>query len=675
MGNFGKKGISLALCCSIFFTSSAWAEGIFDNILSNATPAGVYKSGETGKAGVSVYTGGVFLRFGSAYDYPAPLFSITPPKVTFGCGGLSIKGMFMQLAGLDRLSEMLKNAGTSFAWGVVIGLVYSLPGVAKAFDFLNAWAKKIQQLLANACASGYALGASLMSASGYNGITDAISELTTFSFAQSAKKTGSELLDKWEKAQNEAFETIDKYFDENMVYKGFGKYSDPTTTEQKQALWTKLLEQKFVSNAYSVNFFMTILDHISSNEKRLKVVYDIFGEKNVADIKPFKVQKFAITGEKGIAAGKTNDIRVIGLPDILNYVDTKGAGGPLANNTFTFKSKVMRTGIVTAIMRHIGSETVLVNIANTERILKSVSDGTGTTNNLATQDAKTNVKCQTSSSSMCGSQFLPDGSASSQDIVKILNSLVQVLLYDSEATGAKDLSSQHLINALGYGIIALKSTQSNAKPDDRLFIVFALDKQETANIEFLSSDIKQKGLVTKSREIINAMIDGFSKTTNGVDTIDVADYETKYDINWVVPNVHQFIKVLQQSSAEDREDFVSKLAMFNAHALLSAIMDAYGTISTFNKNIVPAMYFSSGILDITRNKDGIVPINQTNLATFEANKNTRAALAELRKEYEKYLLTQDKATIDYNKLREELDRLDKKNKQRAIQSAPENVLN
>ena len=670
-----KKAISVLVCVSMFFTSSAWAESIFDNILLNSTPMGVYKSGSsgTGKGDTGIYTGGVFLRFGSAYDFPPPLFSVSPAKVAIGCGGLSIKGMFMQLAGLDRLAQMLKNAGTSLAWGVVVGLVYSLPGVMKAFDFLNHWAKTIQQLLANACASGYALGRSIGAATGFDGIVEGLTNRDWNFFGKSSSKAGSDKLDNEEKSTQSFFDKWLDNFDENMVFKGFGSYKNDATTEEREQAWTDLLKGKLIANAYSVNFLMTIFDYVQDSGNRLKLLQHILGVNNMSEITPFKTHKFAITGDNSFK-GKIGDIYTVGLPSVLNFADKDKKAVP---GSFTFKSKAMRAGIVIAFMRHIGSEAVLRNIDNVEASMESIMLGTGTKENTTNVPATSNYNRQSKNTSMDGSQFVADGTGVPENIAPTMNSFIQVLLYGTGAPVSVDLSKggRAIVNALGYGIVALKPSQTNTDKDSRTFIVFALDKTVTNKIEFLDSGIKEKGLIAKSQEIIEAMIQGFANGDNSKDTLDVAKYETDFNISWIVPGVHRFIKILQQSSVEDRIDYTHRLASFNAHALLRAIMDAYTSINSFNKQMVPAIYYHNGVVDISRNKDGLHSITTSESATVEANTINREALTKMRQWYQEYIQSQDKAVVDYNELINTLDKLDRKNKQRAIEASPENPLN
>jgi len=131
---------------------------ILDSAMSNFTKPGSFTHTDSHGNVITTdyYTGGVSYSFGT--EYPPPIFSVSPPTIEAGCNGINIKGMFVSLLGLDQLGAMLQNAGASLAWGVAVGLIYSLPGVAAAFKMINQWAKDLQKLLGNACQSGIAIG-------------------------------------------------------------------------------------------------------------------------------------------------------------------------------------------------------------------------------------------------------------------------------------------------------------------------------------------------------------------------------------------------------------------------------------------------------------------------------------------------------------------------------------
>jgi len=95
------------------------------------------------------------------------------PEIAASCSGVSFKGMFGSIINFDELERQFSEAGESLAWGILVGIIYSLPGVAEIFAKLDAWAKKIQQMLANSCRSGIAIG-KVMGSEGFNQAGSAI---------------------------------------------------------------------------------------------------------------------------------------------------------------------------------------------------------------------------------------------------------------------------------------------------------------------------------------------------------------------------------------------------------------------------------------------------------------------------------------------------------------------
>jgi len=155
-----KKVIAVGLVGAIGQSSILSADIMSDlgsDNFMNVTPAGHYNIN-----GRDIYSSGsAYFRFGpSAINYE-PIYHISPPEIQASCSGFNLKGLFVSMLGLDRISKMLKSAGASFAWGVVVGLVYSLPGIFSAFKMLDNWAKKIMSLLQNSCATGVKLGKAL----------------------------------------------------------------------------------------------------------------------------------------------------------------------------------------------------------------------------------------------------------------------------------------------------------------------------------------------------------------------------------------------------------------------------------------------------------------------------------------------------------------------------------
>lgn len=123
-----------------------------------STDYGKYGLGYVGKVyddgnSIGFATGGKF-NFKLKQRVPQPWFKGKGPSLSAGCGGISFSGGFMSLLNLDQIGEQLKDAGAAFAWGIMLGLVTSLPSIKEVWDTINKWARMIQNLLANACNAG-----------------------------------------------------------------------------------------------------------------------------------------------------------------------------------------------------------------------------------------------------------------------------------------------------------------------------------------------------------------------------------------------------------------------------------------------------------------------------------------------------------------------------------------
>lgn len=187
-----KKVISLSLVAALSTQSFAGTalvdNGVLGKALSNYTPSASYKATDAqgNQIKTMYYSGGFYYRFMNGAN-AEPLWNVSPPQIEAGCNGLNIKGMFVSILGLDQFGAMLQNAGASLAWGIAIGLIYSLPGVAAAFKMINQWASDIQKLLGMACGAGIAIGKSIADKVGKEYEFDKAEKALTSSFSASDK--------------------------------------------------------------------------------------------------------------------------------------------------------------------------------------------------------------------------------------------------------------------------------------------------------------------------------------------------------------------------------------------------------------------------------------------------------------------------------------------------------
>ncbi|WP_418181407.1 conjugal transfer protein TraH (plasmid) [Aliarcobacter lanthieri] len=129
-----------------------------DSIFSNVTEMSVATDPISG--GTYLHGGAIEVRFKSSGSYP-PIFQLGAPSLRASCRGISFDAGYAMFMNLERLGQQLSQAGTSLAYGVLIGLVYTMPGVEQAFTKLNEWSQWLQSFLADSCNIGTNIGKKL----------------------------------------------------------------------------------------------------------------------------------------------------------------------------------------------------------------------------------------------------------------------------------------------------------------------------------------------------------------------------------------------------------------------------------------------------------------------------------------------------------------------------------
>ena len=152
-------------------SASLWDDSsIFHNVTSShiaidPMSGGTYMSG-----------GGIEVRFKTTGNFP-PVFSFGAPSLKASCSGISFDAGYAVFMNLERLGQQLSQAGASLAYGVLIGLVYTMPGVEQAFTKLNEWSQWLQSFLSESCNIGTAIGKSL-GRTAWRGVEEQVNELT-----------------------------------------------------------------------------------------------------------------------------------------------------------------------------------------------------------------------------------------------------------------------------------------------------------------------------------------------------------------------------------------------------------------------------------------------------------------------------------------------------------------
>lgn len=156
---YTKIYMSVLLSCALTINAEA-AGSLWDNdsIFKNATEMSVATDPISGATYIS--GGGIEVRFKKAGSFP-PIFTLGAPGLKASCRGISFDAGYASFMNLERLGQQLSQAGASVAYGVLIGLVYTLPGVEQAFSKLNEWSQWIQSFLNDSCNIGQNFGRSL----------------------------------------------------------------------------------------------------------------------------------------------------------------------------------------------------------------------------------------------------------------------------------------------------------------------------------------------------------------------------------------------------------------------------------------------------------------------------------------------------------------------------------
>lgn len=133
-------------------------DNVLDNIVSGVytQSPGVYKS----PTHTTLSLGSTSFRLKNDL-LGHPIINFKAPKASLSCSGLDFDAGMLSILNLDMFGQMLSQAGASLAWGIMIGLVYSLPGIGEAFQKLNEWARMLQQLSRSPCEVGKSIGAQL----------------------------------------------------------------------------------------------------------------------------------------------------------------------------------------------------------------------------------------------------------------------------------------------------------------------------------------------------------------------------------------------------------------------------------------------------------------------------------------------------------------------------------
>jgi hypothetical protein len=151
-----KKAISFLIIFSFLVTPAmADMDDLLDDIIGGVyvSEPGIYKSPTHN----TMSLGSMSFRLNKDL-LGQPVVSYSSPKASISCAGMDFDAGMMSVLGLDTFETMLSQAGATAAWGVMVGLTYSLPGIGKAFEEIHKYVRQIQSIFQSPCQAGVAAG-------------------------------------------------------------------------------------------------------------------------------------------------------------------------------------------------------------------------------------------------------------------------------------------------------------------------------------------------------------------------------------------------------------------------------------------------------------------------------------------------------------------------------------
>lgn len=142
-----KKILALFLCSVIILN----ATNLNDMITTYKSSAGSWQSPSTG---MKYHYGGAYEFTFKGNNRVQPWVTMQKPEASVSCNGISLKGGFVGLLGLNEIKDQIRDAGASLAWGAMIALQYAVPALFQVFNEIRKWAATIQRMLQNACNIG-----------------------------------------------------------------------------------------------------------------------------------------------------------------------------------------------------------------------------------------------------------------------------------------------------------------------------------------------------------------------------------------------------------------------------------------------------------------------------------------------------------------------------------------
>jgi len=536
----------------------------------------------------------LYFKFGSAYESYEPIFHISPLAISVGCGGFSIKGMFMSILGIDRIQEMLKSSATSFAYGIVVGLIYTMPGIFHAFQMLNQWAKKIQELMNNACNMGKKVGEALGNKLGMPAITDSINGFfdkipSPDGIIGSSDAMADSLI------KLIGLDPADDTSNSNNQQIVSNTEPNPMSDKQIEALLGKILDGTRLFNSRSTSIMYASMIG-ANNEPRL----DSFFCENVSDtVSPCSGKISSLAGGTNHALSRGSFAitysytagHQFGMADFIS--GSKGIGYHSSSTIQLTKFLIL---LKTAIQKAVVPDYILSDKDNLDKILQSVRTvvearenmmkGVNTAHKGFNSDTeKKKVQAEIAKFSTGNANIgIPTIEKVSGNPTLLGRGLANLLVGDVSSNG-DPLGTLKTVPPLGYKFIALPEDADNA--DDTVSVsIFAVSGAISTSAKipggatnfFQGVTMPTKSLYEVSLDIANGIINRTDPSLTTEQIIQNASNglgSSNHPLPWIVPNFFEFARIAQESEPAAKEKAIKKIAQYNTCQVAMTAMSIF----------------------------------------------------------------------------------------------------
>lgn len=628
-----KKILNISLIASLLIQPAVINADVMATAMSNVTgPARTSITDSSGRQiGNKMYTGGFSYRFNSTT--PPPIFNASPPSIEASCSGLNLKGMFASLLNLDQLGAMLQDAGASLAWGVAIGLIYSLPGVASAFKMINEWATKIQQLLASACQMGQNIGMNI--ASKYGPDMNALGKTVVSAIETPAKALQDGVMGMASAIGSEIPSGVKSLFNSPETLSS-GKKADAMGSLLGKAFTSDVSLGGSIMSGY-LKHSPTMIQDLSQSINEFKIINIAISDESA----PIK--------EPCVSSDSINCIQM-NLHDFKTNSMSLTAGQKIEQAFFAY-------AILTNYVGDVGFEET--SIASFIESFAAMSKMANKTETPAENAKATNTVVKTED--IAGFKMGYTGEIGKAPGDTATSLLASILLYGVDPKYNEAFQNEtkvQFLTSFKAPIISLAilKEKDSAKKSVQPFVYGV--KGET---QFFGPNANYKGTYNSSECIVKSLI----KNPNSNPIEESGQSCTSLPI--VINNIHWYIKIITNTPEEHREFLIDSIVKYNAYYATLSMLD--GILSTVNIS-------ANGSEKIVPNNTGATPSSVTSQGKDEA---IGATLMTASKKAQNEFLTKLKEAVNHKlaskekpseeKLKELFITQDKINRERAIKTS------